>query len=174
MTYETMTKKELLNLATQHGVTGRHDMTKDELVEAIKAITEPSPDAIDAESLKELKRRRPSANERNDKGLVVREGKNLSGNTPFRKKFYYLNPEYADLDNVSETYEQALEAAPNQVKLILRYMREFNITDPDQAMQGKPIVDEAKTRSYIQSKIPSANLFAYYRRVLEALGVTEA
>lgn len=174
MTYETMTKKELVKLATNHNITGRHDMTKEQLIEAIQAITEPSPEQIDAERLKELKRRHPSANERDETGSVVRQGKNLSGNVPFRRKFYYLSPEFADLENVPESYTEALSAAPNQVKLILRYMREFDVTNPDNAMQGKPIVDEAKARSYIQSKIPSANLFAYYRRVLEALGVREA
>lgn len=174
MTYTDLNKKELLKLATEQNITGRHDMSKDQLIEALEAVTEPGESVIDADTLKDLKRRKPSTNERDDKGMVIREGKNLSGNAPFRRKFYYLEAIYADLDKVSETYADALAAAPNQVKLILRYMREFEVTEAEVAKQGGEIVEEAKKRSYIQSKIPSANLFAYYRRVLEALGVREA
>lgn len=173
MNYSEMTKKELLKIAGDAGIVGRHDMSKDLLVDALNSINNEDK-GIDAETLKNIKRRTPSINDRDDNGNVIRAGRNLSGNAPFRKKFYFLSEEFSDLEAASEEYRDAVAAAPNQVKLILRYMREFDVTSAEEAMQGGHIVEDAKNRSYIQSKIPSPNLFAYYRRVLEALGVTQA
>ena len=51
-------------------------------------------------------------------------------------------------------------------------MENLGITDEDSAMIGKDIVDEAKNAGFISTSIPSANLFAYYRRELERFGVT--
>lgn len=173
MNYADMTKKDLEKLATDREIEGRSKMNKDQLVAAL-SFSDAEHGQINADTLKELKRRRPSMNSRDETGSVIRSGKNLSGNQPFRRKFYYLDATYSDLDNVSEEYAEALAAAPNQVKLILKFMRETEITNSDTAKQGGTIVEEAKKARYLQTKIPSANLFAYYRKVMEALGVREA
>lgn len=173
MNYAEMNKKDLEKLAAEREIEGRSKMNKDQLVAAL-SFTDAENGQIDADTLKELKRRRPSMNARDESGSVIRSGKNLSGNQPFRRKFYYLDPKYADLDNVSDDYAEALAASPNQVKLILKFMRETEITSSDNAQQGGTIVEDAKKARYLQTKIPSANLFAYYRKVMEALGVREA
>lgn len=178
-----LNKKELLAKAGELSITGRHDMNRSQLIEAISMVTKAEAvvagatqaEVIEArEALVELKRRRPSANERDDEGRVLRRGKNLSMNVPFRRKFYFLDPAYADEKNWSDGYRQAVEAAPNQVKLILKFMRTYHITDVDTSEQGVTIVSLAIEAGMISTKIPPANLFAYYRRILEALGVRNA
>lgn len=178
-----MTKKDLLAKAGELSITGRHDMNRAQLIEAIAAvenIEETIAGATEAEvvqareELIALKRRRPSSNDRDEDGNVIRRGKNLSRNAPFRRKFYYLDPAVADERTWTEGYKQAVEAAPNQVKLILKFMRTYHITDVDTSEQGVTIVSLAMEAGMISSKIPPANLFAYYRRLLEALGVRNA
>lgn len=166
----TYTKKELLNIAKTLGIAGRWDMTKDELAEAVDHATPPngedtSKEAISKDKVVELKRRTPSMNERDDEGRVVRLGRNLSGNVPYRRKFYFLD--------TSKVNDEALDAAPNQVKLIIKAMHNLGITSPEAAAQGGPIVERAIESGYLQTKIAPAALFAYYRRLLEALGVRE-
>lgn len=116
--------------------------------------------------VKEVKRRKPSGRERDEVGKVVRKGRNLSGNQPFRGKPYYY-----DLDAAEEIGEAAYNAAPMQVRLILKYMREEGITTIDDAMRGGEIAGGAINGGYLQSKIEPAALFAYYRRLMERLGV---
>lgn len=178
-----MNKKELLARATELSITGRHDMNRTQLIEAIAAIEKAESviagateaEVVEArEALIELKRRRPSSNERDEEGRVVRRGKNLSHNVPFRRKFYYLDPQFADERTWTDGYRDAVNAAPNQVKLILKFMRTYHITDVDTSEQGVTIVSLAMEAKMISSKIPPANLFAYYRRLLEALGVRNA
>jgi hypothetical protein len=176
-----MTKKELLARATELGIVGRHDMNVVQLQDAITAITKIEDEVggdqavIEArEALIELKRRTPSTNERDETGRVVRRGRNLSMNTPFRPKFYYLDPAYADESTWSDGYRESVNAAPNQVKLILKFMRTYRIFDAETAEQGVTIVSLAIQAGLISTKIPPANLFAYYRRILEALGVRNA
>lgn len=120
--------------------------------------------------VKETKRRIQSRAERDEAGKVKRAGKNLSGNQPFRAKLYYY-----DLD-VKETadYEKAFNAAPMQVRLIMRYMEENGISTPDDAERGSEIAGGAINSGLLKSKIDPAALFAYYRRVMERLGLTLA
>src|SRR5687768_13375022 len=62
------------------------------------------------EVVKETKRRKKSSAERDETGKVLRKGKNLSGNQPFREKLYFL-----DLDQYnSPEGQKAVEAAPMQ------------------------------------------------------------
>ena len=116
--------------------------------------------------VKEVKRRKASSRERDEVGKVVRKGRNLSGNQPFRGKPYYY-----DLDAAEEIGEAAYNAAPMQVRLILKYMREEGITTVDDALRGGEIAGGAINGGYLQSKIEPAALFAYYRRLMERLGV---
>lgn len=120
--------------------------------------------------VKETKKRRQSAAERGDDGKVVRTGRNLSGNQPFRAKLYYY-----DLDAKSTPdYAKAFNAAPNQVRLMMSYMEDEGITTADDAMRGGEICGGAINSGKLASKIEPAALFAYYRRVMETLGLTLA
>lgn len=117
--------------------------------------------------VKEVKKRKPSPRERDETGKVVRKGRNLSGNQPFQRKHYYYDLEFAQ----GAEYEKAFQAAPMQVRLILKYMKDEGISTPDDAMVGGDIAGGAINRGYLQSKIEPAALFAYYRRVMERLGL---
>lgn len=120
-----------------------------------------------ADVVKEVKKRKVSSAERDEAGKVLRTGKNLSGNQPFRAKMYYY-----DLDvKTTADYEKAFSAAPNQVRLIMRHMEEAGITTAEDAMRGGEIAGEAINSGKLQSKIDPAALFAYYRRVMETLGL---
>lgn len=115
----------------------------------------------------EEKRRKKSSRERDEEGKVVRKGRNLSGNQPFRRKPYFY-----DLDAKTEDgYAVAFDRAPMQVRLILRYMENQGITTPDDAQIGADICGGAINSGALQSKIDPAALFAYYRRVMERLGL---
>lgn len=117
--------------------------------------------------VKETKKRRASAAERGEDGKVVRTGRNLSGNQPFKAKLYYY-----DLDVKSTAdYVKAFNAAPNQVRLMMAYMEEEGITTSDDAMRGGEIAGGAINSGKLASKIEPAALFAYYRRVMETLGL---
>lgn len=120
-----------------------------------------------AEIVKDVKKRKVSSAERGEDGKVLRTGKNLSGNQPFKAKLYYY-----DLD-VKKTadYEKAFKAAPNQVRLMMSYMEEEGITTADDAMRGGEICGGAINSGKLASKIEPAALFAYYRRVMETLGL---
>lgn len=120
-----------------------------------------------AEIVKDVKKRKVSSAERGEDGKVLRTGKNLSGNQPFKAKLYYY-----DLD-VKKTadYEKAFKAAPNQVRLMMSYMEEEGITTADDAMRGGEICGGAINSDKLASKIEPAALFAYYRRVMETLGL---
>lgn len=120
-----------------------------------------------ADVVKEVKKRKVSSAERGEDGKVLRTGKNLSGNQPFKAKLYYY-----DLD-VKKTadYEKAFKAAPNQVRLMMSYMEEEGITTADDAMRGGEICGGAINSGKLASKIEPAALFAYYRRVMETLGL---
>jgi hypothetical protein len=150
---------------------------KKPVAEAPVQITPEEADAmLDAGStdlvtvVKETKRRKQSAAERDESGKVKRSGKNLSGNQPFRAKHYYY-----DLDfKKSPDYDKAFNAAPMQVRLIMRYMEENGLTTPEDAERGSEIAGGAINSGLLRSKIDPAALFAYYRRVMERLGLTLA
>lgn len=158
------TLKELKTTAAELKIEGRSKMNQAELAAAI-AEAQASADpvmAVPVESVKTIKRK-VSTNRRDETGAVIRKGRNLSGNTPWKAKHYYYDASLTD--------PAALEAAPNQVKLILKYMQSAEITESSSALRGFHIVEGAKRAGVLSSRIPSANLFAYYRRLMEALGL---
>jgi hypothetical protein len=112
---------------------------------------------ITPENVVELKTRKVSQRARDEEGKVLRKGKNLSGNTPYRKKIYALT---------SSAPAAAIAAAPAQVQLILKYMAESQIEGT-----GNEIVAGAIEAGMLKTKIDPPVLFAYYRRLLEKLGV---
>lgn len=139
--------------------------------EEATAILDRAGENVDlATVVKETKKRKASAAERDEEGKVKRTGKNLSGNQPFRGKNYYY-----DLDvKATVDYDKAFNAAPMQVRLIMRYMEEEGITTADDALRGGEIAGGAINSGKLQSKIDPAALFAYYRRVMETLGLVLA
>lgn len=117
--------------------------------------------------VKEVKKRKVSTRDRGEDGKVVRKGRNLSGNQPFARKYYYY-----DLEAKSRPdYDLAFQALPGQVRLLLKYMESEGITTPDDAMIGADICGGAINNGFLQSKIEPAALFAYYRRVMERVGL---
>lgn len=139
--------------------------------EQAEALLDAAAEGMDTTDLtvvvKEVKRRKPSARERDETGKVVRKGRNLSGNQPFQGKNYYYDLDFAS----GAEYDKAFQAAPMQVRLILKYMKETGITTPSDALRGGEIAGGAINTGYLQSKIEPAALFAYYRRVMERLGL---
>lgn len=120
-----------------------------------------------ADIVKDVKKRKPSAAERGEDGKVLRTGKNLSGNQPFKAKLYYYDLEAKKTPD----YDKAFNAAPNQVRLLMNYMADEGITTADDAMRGGEICGGAINSGKLASKIEPAALFAYYRRVMETLGL---
>lgn len=116
------------------------------------ATIERTPDEVKA-----AKARRTSPRERDDNGVIVRKGKNLSGNVPFREKLYTL---------VGVPSQEALRAAPGQVEAIIKYMAESKCK-----ARGGEIVQGAIDAGHLKTKIDPPVLFAYYRRLLETMGV---
>ena len=136
--------------------------------EEATAILDRAGENVDlATVVKEVKKRKVSSAARDEEGKVKRTGVNLSGNQPFRGKNYYY-----DLDvKATVDYDKAFNAAPNQVRLIMRHMEEAGITTAEDAMRGGEIAGEAINSGKLVSKIDPAALFAYYRRVMETLGL---
>ena len=136
--------------------------------EEATAILDRAGEDVDlATVVKEVKKRKVSSAARDEEGKVKRTGVNLSGNQPFRGKNYYY-----DLDvKATIDYDKAFNAAPNQVRLIMRHMEEAGITTAEDAMRGGEIAGEAINSGKLVSKIDPAALFAYYRRVMETLGL---
>jgi hypothetical protein len=99
----------------------------------------------------------PSKNERNEQGRVIRQGKNLSGNAPFAPKLYAIceEPDMALANN-----------SPNQVRLIVRHM----MANP-QPRRGGEIIEAMISNGELRTKIDPPVLFAYYRKLLEEIGV---
>lgn len=197
MDYASMTKKELLSIAAQAEIKGRHDMPKDELVAALNkayldskcAADEATADAdavdesygddeadeaveLDEARIEEMAKLpvRPAIVEEAEKPKFT--GGNKSGNVPYKRKHYFLDMEAYESED--EQFAGALSKAPNQVRLILKCMAEQEVVDHETAMIGRDIVDLAKKEGYLTTTIPSANLFAYYRRELERFGVVHA
>lgn len=174
MNFSEMTKSELLEQAQTLNIKGRHKMSVDQLRAELAHELTVSVKGPSAEAVKAVKTRRPSTRPRDDEGRVIREGRNLSGNVPFREKFYYLDPKVASEEKWTPEYREAEAAAPMQVRLILKHMRMSRITREDASQTGRNIADGAIRRGVLKTKIAPANLFAYYRRVLETLGVIHA
>lgn len=143
-------------------------VTENEDLDEVNEILANAEDDLPLQDVvKAVKRRKASTKDRDDSGKVIRKGRNLSGNQPFRGKPYFF-----DLD-VKKTpdYDKAFNSAPMQVRLILKYMEEQGITTEDDAMRGGEICGGAINSGTLQSKIDPPVLFAYYRRVMERLGL---
>lgn len=124
------------------------------------------------DALKEIVRRYPSLGVRDKTtGKIIRAGKNLSGNAPFKYKFYALRADLLDHGSWSKDYREAREAAPKQVKDILLYMEQADVTTTGRASLGREIVEAAVTGGFLTTRIEPKVLFAYYARALQALGV---
>ena len=101
----------------------------------------------------------PSINPKGEDGKVIRSGKNLSGNKPFQPKRYVLK---------SLPTEVQLMNCPNQMRLILKWM--FQHPTP---MTGNEIISAMISEGAIKTKIDPPVLFAYYRKAMTGLGLTE-
>lgn len=143
----------------------------DDTVGILEAIEEAAEKNVDLRTVvKDVKKRKPSSRPRDEVGKVLRKGRNLSGNQPFARKYYYY-----DLDQKkAEGYEIAFQALPGQVRLLLKYMEAEGITTSQDAVIGADICGGAINSGALQSKIDPAALFAYYRRVMETVGLTLA
>lgn len=171
---QVLSKKDLLAAAKELGIKGRHEMKTSELEKAVRAAQKPSKTKSNIDQILPTKTRRVSPHERDEKGRVVRAGKNLSGNVPFREKYYYLDSKVSAEKDWTPEYKELEAKAPMQVRLILKSMRKAKTTRFDSAKRGGMIVQRAIDDGLLATKIPAENLFAYYRRVLESLGVIHA
>ena len=202
-----MTKRALLDRATELHIVGRHEMNKLALFEAIDACFTRRVNEVEVETsvradetsvradetsvraneaavaeleqkaeaptftktdVKKLVTRHRSSKKRDENGVVIRSGHNLSGNLPFSRKFYYLDMKFAD----GPYYHEAYKALPKQAKGLINYLVDANVTNASKSMIGNDIANQAKAAGFVKSKIESAVLFAYYRRALNLLGVT--
>lgn len=143
-------------------------------VTEVEAIAEEEEDAenveeipaADPEVVKDAKRKYPSTKPRDEHGRVIRKGVRFNLNVPYKEKLYYLSKAVSSRPG----WDSALAAAPPQVRAIVKAMAaEYDV--PSKASRGSIIVDYAKASGYLTTSIGSAELFAYYRRVLERLGV---
>lgn len=157
MDLQNQTKKELIKYAKQFGITGAYDMNKKTLIEVIELCIKEKEEA----AAKERMESGESAHERDPKtGLVIRKGKNLSGNIPWKCKYYM----------VDTTKERDLSKLAPQARNIIEFMIDAEVTDVENCAIGEHIVDGMKESGYITTPIPSANLFAYYRSKMEKFG----
>ena len=113
----------------------------------------------DYDAVKAAKTRTLSNAARDEAGKVIRAGKNLSGNRPFAPKYYQLGALPPQI---------ALIALPNQVQLILKWM-----ADHPTPARGGEIIEAMIAAGAIRTKIDPPVLFAYYRRLMEKVGMTE-
>lgn len=169
--FTNMTKKQLLALETVQLIKGRHEMTKDELVARLTAATETTAEIAasnpDIQIVDDAKLAEIGVQIIDQAQAKVKAWVNKSGNIPWRKKPYMIDEEtFTDRVATGE-----VSKAPNQVQLILRGMIEMGFTSPDRARIGKDIIDALKQAGKLNTTIPSASLFAYYRRAMEELGV---
>ena len=174
--FANMSKKQLLAHEIAKDIKGRHEMTKDQLVAALEAkqselygdgdiqaeYEQTMTETLSDDKLAEIGVQIVDQAQKKVKAWV-----NKSGNIPWRKKPYMIDEEtFTDRVATGEVAK-----APNQVQLILRGMIEMGFTSPDRARIGKDIIDALKQAGKLNTTIPSASLFAYYRRAMEELGV---
>lgn len=172
--YQNFTKAQILDVAKSYGVVGRHEKSKETLIEICTAhasMLENAQKVYSKENLKNITRRLPSLKPRDENGRVIRAGRNLSGNTPFARKWYFLDAKVADPSTWTAEYKEAFSAAPKQVRGILEYMAFAEITKKVASNTGPEICEAAKDNNFVKSVIPGALLFAYYRRAMETLGL---
>lgn len=185
----TYTKKQLLDLAKEHEIVGRHEMDKEALLSALEDVDAFADDSdsdsdkddsdlepIDieiasADQVVAMKKKAPSSRPRDPSGKVQRRGNNLSGNVPWQPKYYALAPQFANEKRFPAGYADALAKAPMQVQLILKYMRASGIVLGEDSQRGGEIVEGAINAGYLKTKIEPAALFSYYAKILQALSV---
>lgn len=158
----TITKKQLIKQAKTLGIKGRSEMTVEALSAAIAAAT-PSPEASPEPSPEASPE--PSPEPTVDEKLAAKKVVKRT-NMPWRRKFYHL-----DLAKYGEKAEE-VKKSPNQVQLILRYMAENDMTSVESTKTGPDICGAAVASGFIKTKIDPPVLFAYYRKDMEALGLT--
>ena len=90
---------------------------------------------------------------------------NKSGNTPWRRKFYFVPSTVTEHEEFSK--------APNQVQLMLKAAIAAGLTSAETAAQGATIAQTAIDQG-MATKIDPAVLFAYYRKKMEVLGLVFA
>ena len=175
--FTNMSKKQLLALDAAKAIKGRHEMTKDQLVIALTAtdLADQDDQAAPVDPTPTVKLdwelQHPAIDDGEDDAdapVPALTPRRSSGNVPYKHKYYYLDVEtYRSLaDEVAK--------APNQVQLILKTMLQCEFVGYDNAEIGKTIVDAGKKAGILRTTIGSAQLFAYYRRRLEQLGVVHA
>ena len=125
---------------------------------------------VNVKAVVETKRKLPSLAKRGSDGKVVRSGVNLSGNIPYLVKRYFIDPEVVN----STDWELAMKSCPKQVRAIVQTMVELDVDSEMNAKRGGDIVSTAKFHGFLTTKIGDRELFAYYRRVLETVGVRQA
>lgn len=139
----TMTKKELLALAKEAGVVGRHDMPKEGLAKILGVDQDAAPVEAPVEA--------PSNASTED---------HLTGNyiptTPFRGRPY----------SVVHVNREAYDTLPPQAKKIFDFMVDSKIVS-----RGEDIVKAAVAAGYLKTQQDPAVLFAFYARKLENAGV---
>lgn len=95
-------------------------------------------------------------------------GSNL--NAPWQRKYYYLSvPDYQEAKT-----DGRLAKSPMQIQLMLKYMLEAGVTSPAKAATGTSVSQQAVAKRYLVTKIEPHVLFAYYRKKMDALGLTFA
>ena len=165
-----MSKKELLALDEAKHIKGRHEMTKVDLLVAIEKYREDAANAIAGEMEDQMPTETVDAVREIGVDMPAPAKKvwvNKSGNIPWRRKHYALDMDVYESAQAAGTVDQA----PNQVRLILKGMAELKLTSPGRSRIGKDIIDALKQEGKLNTTIPSASLFAYYRRAMEELGV---
>lgn len=167
----TMNRKELVAHAATLGLTEiKSKATKDEILALIAEKSAELPASADdvKKSIRNLRKADPSHEKSAETNRVIRAGKNLSGNVPYARKYYYLNNDVADV------ILEARKKAPNQVRLMFKYMTTAGIIKEAKAGTGPDIALGAIQSGMLVTKLEPAVLFAYYRRAMETLGLVFA
>ena len=184
-----MTKDELIEALGQEDRLQALDEAEAELVEALAndeangeaeaEVTEPSLTIEPVQDTKfhvdpavtlDVKRKYPSERKRGPDGKIIRQGVNLSGNMPYRQKLYFIDPEVVGSDN----WETAIKACPKQVRAIVETMVKYDVDSKENAKRGCEIVALAKEHGILETRIENGPLFAYYRRVMDTVGLRQA
>ncbi len=179
-----MTKDILLQTAKTLGIKGRHEMSKEALLDAINAIRaqtdetpieapQESPKLTQDEQVGEMQKKMIAQTvEAANSEVQHVSGKRLVKNTniPWKPKFYYLdNDKYNEVKTSGE-----LAKAPMQVQLMLKSMVVQEMFEAEMAEQGGSIAGYAINKGLVKTSIEPHVLFAYYRSKMEKLGLVFA
>ena len=143
------TKQDMLKIAAELKIIGRHDMTKEQLDLAIhQAQSFVTVMQYEEEHTVPVKR--------------VRTIHHPSGNRPYECKFYYI------------TQTSTALKLPKQVVDIFKAMYDAGATGLYTSMTGPQIAEYAVSRGYLVTKSDPAVIFAYYARLMEKNGMVFA